>query len=287
MKDQSSDAPLQEQLEQLQQRLAQAQRLTALGELLSTTTHEFNNILMTIINYAKLGLRHTDPQTRQKAFEKILTVAQRAARISHSILGMAKNRSGNLEPTHLVPLLEDTLLLLERELNKYRITVEKQFQSIPPVLANGNQIQQVLLNLIINARQAMPQGGRLSLKLWHDDGSGMVHLMIRDTGCGIAPEILPRIFEPFFTTKTGPDSSGKGGTGLGLSMCKEIIQAHQGRIRVESAPGRGTAFTLMLPVAQTPAELPACSASLAPRGPISAAFSTTPPAASAGEAPVR
>ncbi|HOM15755.1 MAG TPA: ATP-binding protein [Thermoguttaceae bacterium] len=278
MTDQPSDAAIPQQLEQLQQRLAQAQRLTALGELLSTTTHEFNNILMTVINYAKLGLRHTDNETRQKAFEKILAAAQRAARISHSILGMAKNRSGNLEPTNLVQLLEDTLLLLERELNKYRIAVEKYLQPIPPVLANGNQIQQVLLNLIINARQAMPQGGRLTVKLWHDPGSGMVHLMIRDTGCGIPPEILPRIFDPFFTTKTGPDSSGKGGTGLGLSMCKEIIQAHQGRIRVESAPGRGTAFTLMLPSAQPPAEPAPPALSPSTQEAVSSPLSTAPPA---------
>lgn len=280
MTDQPSDPAISQQLEQLQQRLAQAQRLTALGELLSTTTHEFNNILMTVINYAKLGLRHTDNETRQKAFEKILAAAQRAARISHSILGMAKNRSGNMEPTNLTQLLEDTLLLLERELNKYRIAVEKYFQPIPPVLANGNQIQQVLLNLIINARQAMPQGGRLAVKLWQDPASRMVHLMIRDTGCGIPPEILPRIFDPFFTTKTGPDSSGKGGTGLGLSMCKEIIQAHQGRIRVESAPGRGTAFTLMLPAAQSTAESAPSAAALPSQAPetLSGEFCPAPPA---------
>lgn len=272
---------LQNQLEQLQQRLAQAQRLTALGELLSTTTHEFNNILMTIINYAKLGLRHTDSESRQKAFDKILAAAQRAARISHSILGIAKNRSTTQEPTNLVQLLEDILLLLERELNKYHITVEKYFQPIPHVLVNGNQIQQVLLNLIINARQAMPHGGRLTLKLWHDPSTGMVHLMIRDTGCGIPPDILPRIFDPFFTTKTGPDSSGKGGTGLGLAMCKEIIQAHQGRIRVESAPGRGTAFTLMLPEANHPAHLPNTSPAIQTQGPLSTGLSASPPAPTA------
>lgn len=280
MAESSYEAPVvQHQLAELQQRLAQAQRLTALGELLSTTTHEFNNILMTIINYAKLGLRHSDSETRQKALEKILAAAQRAARISHSILGMAKNRSGNLEPTNLVQLLEDTLLLLERELNKYRITVEKQFQPVPPILANGNQIQQVLLNLIINARQAMPQGGRLLLKLWHESATGMVHLMIRDTGCGIPPEILPRIFDPFFTTKTGPDSSGKGGTGLGLSMCKEIIQAHQGRIRVESAPGRGTAFTLMLPQVQPAPDLGPGSPELASSQALMPPMAPTPPPA--------
>lgn len=242
-------ADLRHQIDQLKCQLAQAQRMTALGELVSTTTHEFNNVLMTIINYAKLGLRHRDNESRQKAFDKILTAANRASRITNSVLGMAKNRAAGQEPTDLVRLVEDTLLLLERELNKYRIAVDKHFQPVPNALVNGNQIQQVLLNLIINARQAMSGGGRLIVKLWHEPQSDTVHLMLRDSGCGIAPENLPRIFDPYFTTKSGPDASGKGGTGLGLAMCREIIEAHHGRIRVDSAVGRGTAFTLMLPTA--------------------------------------
>jgi signal transduction histidine kinase len=249
----SEELSLREQVETLKQQLAQAQRLTALGELVSTTTHEFNNVLMTIINYAKLGLRHGDNETRQKAFEKVLASANRASKITNSVLGMAKNRAGGQEPTDLTRLVEDTLILLEREMNKYRIAVDKSFRPVPEAMVNANQIQQVLLNLMINARQAMAGGGRLSIKIWHDAETNMVHLMIRDNGCGIAPENLPRIFDSFFTTKSGPDASGKGGTGLGLAMCRDIIEAHHGRIRVDSTVGRGTAFTLMLPLAAKPA----------------------------------
>ena len=246
----NSDQPsLQEQVEILKQHLAKAQRLTALGELVSTTTHEFNNVLMTILNYAKHGLRHRDNETRQKAFEKIFAAATRASKITNGVLGIARNRSAGQEPTDLRKLVEDTLVLLERELNKYRIAVDKHFHPVPEACVNGNQIQQVLLNLLINARQAMSGGGRLAIKLWHDAETDMVNLMVRDNGSGIPPDQLPRIFDSFFTTKKGPDASGKGGTGLGLAMCRDIIEAHHGRVRVESSVGRGTAFTLMLPTA--------------------------------------
>jgi signal transduction histidine kinase len=253
----SEERNLQQEVEILKQQLAQAQRLTALGELVSTTTHEFNNVLMTILNYTKMGMRHKDVATRDKCFEKILASANRASTITNTVLGMARNRSAGQEPTDLVKLVDDTLMLLEREMNKYRIVVEKQFQPIPPALVNGNQIQQVLLNLLINARQAMPGGGRLWIKLLHDAAGEMIDLVVRDNGSGIPAEHLPKIFDSFYTTKKGPDASGKGGTGLGLSMCRDIIEAHHGRIRVESAIGRGTAFTLKLPIAAKPAPRPA------------------------------
>ncbi|MBN2474362.1 MAG: sensor histidine kinase [Pirellulales bacterium] len=244
----NADNPtLQQQVEILKQQLAQAQRLTALGELVSTTTHEFNNVLMTIINYAKMGMRHKDTATRDKCFDKIFAAGSRAAKITNTVLGMARNRSAGQEPTDLTQLVGNTLILLEREMNKYRVTVEKKFQPIPEAHVNGNQIQQVLLNLLINARQAMPRGGRLLIKLTHDVENDMIDLLVRDYGCGIPPDKLPRIFDSFYTSKSGPDESGKGGTGLGLSMCREIIEAHQGRIRVDSTVGRGTAFTLKLP----------------------------------------
>ncbi len=246
----SDPAALEQQIQLLKQQLVHTQKFTALGELVSTTTHEFNNVLMTIINYAKIGMRHKDEANRDKCFEKILTAANRAAKITGSILGIARNRSAALEPTDLAQLLEDTLVLLEREMNKYRIVVEKRIQAVPPALVNGNQIQQVLLNLLINARQAMPNGGRVMVKLQYDPESDTVDVVVRDYGPGIPPEILPRIFDPFFTTKKGPDATGKGGTGLGLATCKDIIEAHHGRIRVESTLGKGTAFTLKLPVAR-------------------------------------
>ncbi|REK13075.1 MAG: sensor histidine kinase [Planctomycetota bacterium] len=244
------DPSLEQQVEILKEQLYQAQKLTALGELVSTTTHEFNNVLTTIINYAKMGQRHHDQQTRDKAFDKILAAGQRAARITTGILGFARNRPEGLESTDMVKLVDDALLLLEREMTKYRVQVERQFQPVPPAMANANRIQQVVMNLLVNARQAMPGGGHVWIRLTHDPALDTVDLTIRDTGSGIPPEKLPRIFDRYFTTKSGPDASGKGGTGLGLSFCREVIEAHHGRIRVESTPGKGTAFTIKLPAAR-------------------------------------
>jgi len=241
-------AQLEQQVAQLQDQLRQAQKLTALGELVSTTTHEFNNILMTIINYAQLGVRHRDTPTRDKALEKILAAGQRAAKVTNAVLGMARNRGSSFEATDVSRIIQDTLLLLDREFAKYRIRVETQLDQVPEAWANGNQIQQVLLNLMINARQAMTTGGTLVVKLTHDAATEMVDILVRDTGCGIPADKLPKIFDAFFTTKSGPDESGRGGSGLGLSSCRNIIEAHRGRIRVESAVGRGTAFTIKLPV---------------------------------------
>jgi len=225
--------------------------LTHLGELASTTSHEFNNILTTIINYAKLGLRHTDAASRDKAFTKILEASQRAEKITNGVLGLARNRGSDRAPTDLAKLVEESLVLLEREMRKYRVQVEFHAEPAPPAFVCGNQIQQVLLNLLTNARQAMPSGGRLIIRIAPDPVAGTVDLLVRDSGVGIPAERLPRIFDRFYTTKQGPDASGKGGTGVGLAMCREIIEQHQGKIRVESTPGLGTAFTIKLPVATT------------------------------------
>ncbi len=243
---------LEEQVAMLKQQLAQSQKSAALGELLGTTTHEFNNVLMTILNYAKMGLRHKDEATRDKALEKIFAAGQRAAKITNTVLAMARKRSKDFEATNLPDLIDESLLLLEREMNKYGIAVERQFKPVPPVMASGNQIQQVLLNLLINARQAMPDGGRILIALAHDPVADTVDLFVRDFGKGIPADKLRFIFDPYFTTKAGPDETGKGGTGLGLSACRDIIEAHRGRIRVESSVGKGTAFTIKLPVAKTP-----------------------------------
>ena len=228
----------------LRQKIDQMQRSTALGELVSTTTHEFNNVLMTIMNYAKMGMRHRDDATRDKSLDKILNASQRAAKITNSVLAMARNRSTTFEPTNLKHIIEETMILLEREMHKYRIAVEMQLDEVPDVPAVGNQIQQVLLNLLINARQAMDEGGRLIVSLKNDAQNKTVSLGVRDFGSGISEEKLHKIFQPYFTTKDGPDASGKGGTGLGLSTCRNIIEAHGGKIRVESTVGKGTCFTL-------------------------------------------
>jgi signal transduction histidine kinase len=225
--------------------------MAALGELASTTTHEFNNILTTIINYAKLGLRHKDEASRDKALTKILAAAVRAEKITNSVLGLARNRGHQRAPTDLAELVSQSLVLLEREMQKHRVQVELQTEPAPPALVSGNEIQQVLLNLLTNARQAMPRGGRVLIRIAPDAAAGTVDLTVRDTGSGIPADVLPRIFDRYFTTKTGPDASGLGGTGVGLATCREIVEAHQGRIRVESTVGVGTAFTIKLPIAAT------------------------------------
>ncbi len=244
----NNQSSMEDQLAQLQKELMQTQRMAVLGELVGTTTHEFNNILMTILNYAKLGIRHKDHATRDKALEKILAAAQRAEKITNSVLGMARNRTDKFAPTELQPLIDQTLILLEREMRKYRVVVQKEYVDVPPVWAVGNQIQQVLLNLMTNARQAMANGGTLLIRLRQEPDSEMVDLAVRDTGCGIPRDQLPKIFERHFTTKSGPDATGKGGTGFGLSACRDIVESHQGRIRVESTVGKGTALIIRLPI---------------------------------------
>lgn len=240
---------LQQEIEGLKKQLIQAQRLTALGELVSTTTHEFNNVLMTILNYARIGMRRDDKPTRDRAFDKINQASQRAARITNSILCVARNRSEEFEATDLGTIIEHAMVLMEREFQKYHIGVELQIQEgVPAIWGIGNQIQQVVLNLMINARQAMLEGGSLIVALKENQELRTVELSVRDFGVGISPEKLPRIFDPYFTTKAGPDATGKGGTGLGLFSCRSIMENHQGKIRVESTLGKGTCFTLIFPV---------------------------------------
>jgi len=242
-------APVTE-TEQLRQQLLQAQRLSSVGALASSVAHEFNNILTTIINYARLGLRaENDPATRAQAFEKILKGSQRAATIVNSMLGFARNHSTQSQPTDLVRLVEEVMLLTEKDLSKHRIHVETRFQDRPVANVVPGQIEQILLNLVINARQAMPNGGRLRLDVRTNRKTNFAEIRIADTGTGIAPDQLRLIFEPFYTTKE-PDEHGHGGTGLGLSVCRQIIEQHHGRIRVESVVGKGSTFTVKLPMSQ-------------------------------------
>lgn len=239
---------LRQQLAALQTQLDQAQRMATIGELASTTTHEFNNLLTTIINYARLGLRHRDEPTRDKALQKINDAASRAAKVASSVLSMARSGVGAFEPVNLTSILEDTLHLIGREFQKHRILLETEIQpELPLVEGSTTQLQRVLVNLLVNARQATRPGGLVRIRLEHDALASEIVLQVRDSGTGIAPELLPKIFDPYFSTKTGPDASGQGGTGIGLSSCKQIIDAHSGRIRVDSGLGKGTAFTIRLP----------------------------------------
>lgn len=237
-----------QETDELRKQLLQAQRLSTVGALTSSVAHEFNNILTTIINYAKMGLRSEGNETiRTQALEKILKGSQRAATIINSMLGFARNHHAQRETTDMVALVEEVLVLTGKDLSKHQIQVETKFHGRPHAQVVAGQIEQILLNLVINARQAMPRGGRLRIEIAENAGTQMVEIRISDTGVGIPPEKLRQIFEPFYTTKE-PDENGHGGTGLGLSVCRQIIEQHNGRIRVESLANKGSTFTVKLPV---------------------------------------
>lgn len=236
-----------DETEILRQQLLQAQRLSSVGALASSVAHEFNNILTTVINYAKLGLRGASEPSQKQAFEKILKGGQRAATIVSGMLGFARNNSTKREQTDIVKLIEDVLILTEKDLSKHRIQIEKRYHCKPVIPVVAGQIEQILINLIINARQAMSTGGRLRIDVRENPEAGMAEIRIADTGVGIPADQLRMIFEPFYTTKD-PDENGHGGTGLGLSVCRQIIEQHHGRIRVESVVGKGSTFTLKLPL---------------------------------------
>jgi signal transduction histidine kinase len=248
----SEDAmSIQSETDQLREQLLRAQRLSSVGTLASSVAHEFNNILTTIINYAKLGMRPDSSEAaRLQALEKILKGSQRAATVISSMLGFARDQTHRSERTDLVGLVEEILIMTEKDLSKHQVHVEKRFQGRPHAPVVRGQIEQILVNLIINARQAMPRGGRLTLDVRENPRTKMAEVCVCDTGVGIPPEQLRLIFEPFFTTKK-PDGEGRGGSGLGLSVCRQIIEQHHGRIRVESVVGKGSKFTVKLPLQAT------------------------------------
>jgi signal transduction histidine kinase len=238
-------APVSE-TEALRAQLLQAQRLSSVGELASSIAHEFNNILTTIINSAKLGMRHPEGPEKQQAFERIVKAGQRAAAIAGGMLGFARKSATHRQKCDIARLVEEVLTLTEKDLGKHRVQVETRCLTRPVAWVVPGQVEQILVNLVINARQAMGEGGRLRIEVRENEAGDTVEVKVADTGVGIPPDRLRMIFEPFFTTKK-PDEYGRGGTGLGLSVCRQIIEQHHGRIRVESVVGKGSTFTVKLP----------------------------------------
>lgn len=224
-------------------------RMANVGAVASSVAHEFNNILTTILNHAKMGIRSAEADSKQQALERILAATQRAARITTGMLALSRNRLPRREAVAPVTLVESVLAIVQKDLGTHQIRLERDFHDAPSVDVVPAQIEQVLMNVIINARQAMGTRGVVRIGVDWNAAARLVEISVSDTGPGIPPDRLPRIFEPFYTTKQGPDDSGQGGSGLGLAICREIIERHQGRIRVESQPGRGTKVTIKLPAA--------------------------------------
>src|SRR5262245_54923693 len=237
------------EIETLRRQVLALQRISSLGVLASGVFHELNNALTPILNYAKLALRNPDPAYRERALTQIVEAAQRAAAITRGMLGLSRP-GGSLdhrEPTDMTRLVREVVALAEKDLAKHRVRLDVKLAGEPLARVHPAQIQQVLLNLLINARQAMPDGGTVRVRLGLEGAGRRVELSVADTGVGIAPGDLRRIFEPFYSTKTSPDAAGQGGTGLGLAVCRDIVEAHHGRLRAESRVGQGSTFTLILP----------------------------------------
>jgi signal transduction histidine kinase len=245
-------ADMQRQLDFLRAQLMESQRLATIGTISAVIAHEFNNLLTPIVSYCQFALGSAQGEKPDmalicKALSKSFQSAQKAGRICTSMLGLARGESF-FAPVPVQKLVDETLLVLARDPKKDNIALRVQVQ--PGLEVNGDavQLEQVLLNLLINARQAMlGRGGSLTIKGSSGDADGEVRLQIIDTGPGIPEKVLPRIFEPFFTTKGATRRGEARGTGLGLAICREIIIHHGGRIDVSSEPGRGTTFTIHLP----------------------------------------
>jgi signal transduction histidine kinase len=233
----------------IEQILFDSEKLAATGRLAASIAHEINNPLEAIKNALYLLTSKTAPDDPNAKFLQIATrETDRVSRILRQMLGFY--RAPKMEPTDLNRLIEDCEGLIGKHLRQNHISLEKDLDpALPLVIASADQIKQVLLNLILNAQQAMPQGGTLSVstRAPHGDDpeflmSDSVHIQIRDTGNGIAEEHLPHIFEPFFSTKDAK------GTGLGLWVTQGIVQAHGGSIKLRSREGRGTTFSVTLPI---------------------------------------
>ncbi len=265
VRDVSERKKLDDQSRDLYQQLLQAEKMAALGQTVSGVAHELNNPLATILTWSeRLATRTLDESTR-RSVDVILHEAERAAKIVRQLLTFARKRQSTRTMVDLNQVVRETLALRAYEQRVTNIVVIDALASgLPHIFADPHQIQQVLLNLVINAEQAVLAAngrGTLVVRTWHDMNRESLVLEINDDGPGVPSDVQAKIFDPFFTTK----EVGKG-TGLGLTVVYAIVQEHGGRIRLESSPGRGASFFVELPVtdgmARQPATAPPTAAEL-------------------------
>ena len=245
-------ADLQTQLDKLRAQLMESQRLATIGTIAAVIAHEFNNLLTPIVSYCQYALQsaegdNPDMPLIKKALSKSFQSADKAGKICNSMLGLARGQS-TFAHVPVQQLVDETLLVMARDPKKDNIALRVQVQPELTVYGDPVQLEQVLLNLLINARHAMlGRGGSVTVKASRPGDGDEVRIQVIDTGPGIPEKLIGRIFEPFFTTKGTAKKGEAKGTGLGLAICKEIVEHHKGRIEVQSEVGKGTAFTIILP----------------------------------------
>jgi len=234
---------MERELQKIQQALLQSEKLAAMGRLTSQIAHELNNPIYGIMNTLELLKTEIPPESkRRRILELSLSETQRLAEMLRNMLSFSKPEEEKRRPVKMNELVEGILLVMEKQMKEANIKVETSFgDEIPEVMASTNQMRQVMLNIIKNAKEAMPKGGTLIVRTSREDNKVLIH--IQDTGIGIPEEIRDKIYDAFFTTK-----SKVKGVGLGLSVCYGIIKDHGGEIKVESEEERGTTFTISLPI---------------------------------------
>jgi CheY-like chemotaxis protein/two-component sensor histidine kinase len=236
--------------------LVQAQKMENMGMLTGGIAHDFNNLLTMIHGYAEVALMKTrDDSSLKEPIHQILHATQRAALLTQQLLDFSRGGRGEFKPQSLNDIIQGMTGMLRRIIGE-NIEIDLQLGSgLPAVFLNQAKIEQILINLAVNARDAMDDGGELAIRTWFheaDETGGdtpRVYVSVRDSGSGMDERVLRRIFDPFFTTK----EQGRG-TGLGLSVVRDIIDEHNGCIETESKPGMGTTFLIGFPSSQMKAE---------------------------------
>ena len=243
---------------ELEQRLVQADKLSSIGLLAAGVAHEVNTPLAVISTYAQmLAKQVANDDQKSILLDKIAKQTFRASEIVNSLLNFSRTSTTSFGDVDLNKVVRETMSLLEHQIRKVGVEVKLDLAAgLPPVHGNAGKLQQVFLNLFLNARDAMDGGGVLSVRTWAEESGARVD--VSDTGHGISPEHIQRIYDPFFTTK-----GSRKGTGMGLAVTYGIVQEHKGSIEVSSRQG-GTRFHLLLPWSRTVGQVSGVSASNQP-----------------------
>lgn len=233
----------------LLQQLIQSEKAAAVGTLAYGIAHEFNNILAGIMANAEFGASIENMQQIRKCFKVIVENSQRGSSITNSLLTVAGERKGKKQIANITQPLRNILSFSRRELEKANIKIVEDLKPVPEILCDPGQFSEVFLNMINNARDAMlPKGGALMIRL--DYYLGNIRIIFKDTGCGISDELIDKIYDPFITTKGALGGSDIPGTGLGLYLTRGIVESYGGKIEVMSHVGKGTTFTILIPVSK-------------------------------------
>lgn len=236
-----------ETLKRSQQELIESSKLAAVGTLAAGIAHEFNNLLAGISGHAQLALLSEDRKETEQGLEVIVDSVDRAKRITTNLLTFARRHEPRMESASIAEAVENPLLLMEKELEKSNIKLVRRFSEVRRTVCDSAQISQVCLNLLTNARDSMlPEGGTLTVEVKGDEDD--IVIAFSDTGCGVPEHVLDKLFEPFVTTKGALGGGQMRGTGLGLSVSYGIVQNHGGTIEVETEAGKGSTFSVRLPV---------------------------------------